>query len=107
MSPIKHVTHPLMLVFSLAGCLAAAPETEDPEAQAEAAPLALGPVCSDDADCRVVPEYCSDCSCVALGSWQPEPTCLGEPLTCVLDPCAGNIARCVQGHCVADAGELF
>lgn len=105
MSPIKSLTVGLTLL--LAGCMVAAQGTEESETQAEAAPLALGPACSEDADCRVVPDYCSDCSCIALGAWQPEPVCLGEPLTCVLNPCAGNIARCVQAHCVADAGELL
>src|SRR5262245_58701080 len=63
---------------------------------------AVGPTtasCTTDADCRVERDNCSECACQALGASQAMSGCYGEKVTCVLDPCAQVVARCIAGHC--------
>jgi hypothetical protein len=59
--------------------------------------------CASDADCRVERDNCSECACQALGATQQMNACYGEKVTCVLDPCADTVARCVAGHCAAES----
>lgn len=110
-SVFSGVTRYVTLGFLLpqAGCMAAGigAEESQSEPQAEAAPLSISPSCKTDDDCQVVADYCTDCSCVALRGNQALPECFGKELSCLLNPCANHVARCVQGGCVADAGELL
>jgi hypothetical protein len=64
--------------------------------------------CRKDSDCRLVDSYCRGCDCLALGPNDPEPTCPEPPVQCFAQPCAGKVARCEDGRCVAKrapAGE--
>ncbi len=55
--------------------------------------------CGDGGGCRTFSSYCSDkllepCTCYALGASDPDPTCNGQQVTCLNDPCAGKTAVC-------------
>ena len=62
--------------------------------------------CAADADCRVERDNCSECGCQALGTSQSTGACYGEKVTCVLDPCADSVARCIHGHCAAESNNI-
>lgn len=62
--------------------------------------------CVSDADCHVARDNCSECACHALNTSQSMPACYGEKVTCVLDPCADAVPRCIQGHCAAESDSV-
>jgi hypothetical protein len=95
--------------LAFAGCVAEMPDADASGAEGETAALAVGPIgaaCTADADCRIVPDYCAECACVALGAQQQQAECFGEQISCVLNPCAEHVAMCVNGHCSAESGTL-
>ena len=57
-------------------------------------------VCSTDADCTLVDDYCTGCDCRALGTGQRLGKCSGPGVRCLVEPCAGHTAACVSGACV-------
>ncbi|AKU98950.1 hypothetical protein AKJ09_05614 [Labilithrix luteola] len=61
--------------------------------------------CNVDADCRVRSVYCKEtpCACLALGKGDPNPTCAGGSVQCLVDPCLKKVAQCVSGRCVTQA----
>lgn len=56
--------------------------------------------CSRDEDCKLHSFYCESCQCLALAKEQPEPTCRGRAVNCLLDPCQHRRAACDHGKCV-------
>jgi hypothetical protein len=62
-------------------------------------PPAGGGACTRDADCRVEADYCGGCDCRALGPTQSLPACPGPGVRCLVDPCGGKAALCVNGYC--------
>jgi hypothetical protein len=91
-----------------AGCAAAPGDGSGTatDSELQALGISVPPSCKVDADCQVVPDYCADCTCVALGANQKQAECLGEELSCVLNPCEGYSAACVEGRCTAASGNL-
>jgi hypothetical protein len=59
------------------------------------------PVCKVDSDCRLVSNTCGQkpCTCGAAGVNQPMDACLPPPVMCLVDPCANQVAACVNGQC--------
>jgi hypothetical protein len=47
---------------------------------------------ADAAACRTFSNYCGGCTCQALGTGEPNPTCDGGTVTCLLDPCQSHSA---------------
>jgi hypothetical protein len=109
------------VAFALTGCVASAPAAEGevaalasapklPAAGAPAPAITLpssaGPTCRTDADCQLVPDYCAECACVSLNAQQKMPECLGEELKCVLNPCADQVALCINGQCAAESDSF-
>jgi hypothetical protein len=72
------------------------------EADTDAGPADGGAACSDAGDCRVFPDMCGTCTCIALGASAASPTCPGPAIECFRDPCIGQSAACVGGHCAAE-----
>jgi len=62
-------------------------------------PPAGGGACTRDADCRVEADYCAGCDCRALGPTQSLPPCAGPGVRCLVNPCGGKAALCVNGYC--------
>jgi hypothetical protein len=60
----------------------------------------VGGACSRDADCRVEADYCTGCDCRALATGQRVPACPGPGVRCLVDPCGGKTAACVNGGCI-------
>jgi hypothetical protein len=60
-----------------------------------------GDACRVDSDCRVFDDYCTGCNCRALAKGDPDPTCSGPGVRCLVQPCLRKTAACVGGHCVA------
>lgn len=56
--------------------------------------------CESDADCRAFSDYCGGCACEALRADAPDPKCSSKPVSCVMNPCRGKVARCLEGACV-------
>jgi hypothetical protein len=52
--------------------------------------------CSGAGDCKLYSSYCSTaaCKCIPLGKNDPNPTCGGGTVTCLVDPCLGKTAVC-------------
>jgi hypothetical protein len=63
-------------------------------------PPAGGGPCKSDGDCRLEADYCTGCNCRPLASGQTLPPCAGPGVRCLLDPCGGATAACVNGYCV-------
>jgi len=63
------------------------------------APVGSSASCGADSDCRLVDDYCTGCDCRALATAQPDPTCSGPGVRCLVAPCAGKAATCKSGHC--------
>jgi len=64
--------------------------------------------CQNDADCRLVDNYCDGCACEALSATSPDPVCSGTIVACFRQPCGGLVAVCQSGTCqtaTASAGE--
>ena len=57
--------------------------------------------CRADSDCRLVDDYCTGCDCRALAKTDPDPTCSGPGVRCLVQPCLRKTASCVAGKCVA------
>ena len=55
--------------------------------------------CTSDADCRLYDNYCNGCSCEALSLTDPDPVCNGTIVACVVQPCGGQTAVCLNGTC--------
>ena len=49
-------------------------------------------------DCGTFSDYCGGCSCEALGTGEPTPTCDGGSISCLVDPCQGHTATCSATH---------
>jgi len=62
-------------------------------------PANEGGACSRDTDCRVEADYCTGCDCRALATGQSLPRCPGPGVRCLVDPCGGKMAACVNGRC--------
>jgi hypothetical protein len=60
----------------------------------------VGGTCMRDADCRVEADYCTGCDCRALATGQRVPACPGPGVRCLVDPCGGKTAACVNGGCI-------
>ncbi len=58
--------------------------------------------CRGPSDCRLYSSYCTTapCVCFPLSVRDPDPTCTGGSVTCIIDPCVRNTADCVAGVCV-------
>jgi len=63
------------------------------------------PGCETDADCRTFSNYCGGCACDALLESEAEPKCASRPVNCIVDPCRGRVARCLEGACVLRDGS--
>ena len=57
--------------------------------------------CSGASDCKLYSSYCSTaaCQCIPLGKNEPNPTCGGGTVTCLVDPCLGKTAVCNGAKC--------
>jgi hypothetical protein len=55
--------------------------------------------CTTDADCRLADDYCTSCACDALSVNDPDPACSGPGVRCLVEPCAGHTAVCLNGSC--------
>lgn len=56
--------------------------------------------CVGDDDCRSISNYCEGCQCLTVGALDLEPTCHGQTVACILDPCHSKHAGCVNGACI-------
>jgi hypothetical protein len=56
--------------------------------------------CAVDSDCRLFDDYCTGCDCRALAKNDPNPTCNGAGVQCLVQPCGFKITRCTSGRCV-------
>jgi len=65
-------------------------------------PPAGGGACKADGDCRVEADTCTGCDCRPLATGQALPPCAGPGARCLLDPCGGATAACVNGYCVIE-----
>ena len=74
-----------------------------PDAALDAAPDAPtstgadGGECAHAGDCHLF-AACDSCTC--LSQTGNGPTCTGNPVECLIAPCASKTAACTQGHCV-------
>jgi hypothetical protein len=60
--------------------------------------------CNSDAECRIQADTCTGCDCRAIDPNTPPAVCDGPGVQCLVDPCAGKTAKCVNHACiVADA----
>ncbi|HXI57038.1 MAG TPA: hypothetical protein VNO55_13315 [Polyangia bacterium] len=59
-----------------------------------------GGACRVDADCRMFDDYCTGCNCRALAKGDPDPTCSGPGVRCLVQPCLRKTVACVGGRCV-------
>lgn len=55
--------------------------------------------CVVDAECRAISSYCDGCQCVPAGELDPDPSCHGPLVACILDPCRAKHPACVNGGC--------
>jgi hypothetical protein len=63
---------------------------------------APGPTgCTTDADCTLIDDYCGGCNCDALPKGSPQPVCSGTMVNCLVAPCQGKTAACVNSACAA------
>jgi hypothetical protein len=60
----------------------------------------VSPLCLQDSDCRLVDDYCSGCDCRVLAKSSDLPACPGPGVQCLVAPCRGKLARCVNQACV-------
>jgi hypothetical protein len=59
--------------------------------------------CTQDKECQILSDYCTGCDCRALGAKESLPKCGGPGVNCLVDPCRGKVAACLQGACVSQA----
>ena len=78
------------LALALALSLFTACESGNPQPASE---------CASDSDCKAVDDYCSTCSCVALKSDAPTPSCDSPTCVTILPLCHDGRAACVSGKC--------
>jgi hypothetical protein len=62
--------------------------------------------CRSDDDCRTFSNYCGGCGCEGLLTEDPDPKCGGKLVNCVMNPCRGKKARCMEGSCVLRDSEM-
>lgn len=62
--------------------------------------------CQSDADCRLFDDYCTGCDCRSLSTNQSNPVCSGPGVRCVVAPCGGYVAACVNGACSVRSPNL-
>lgn len=55
--------------------------------------------CKTSSDCRLFDDYCTGCDCRALGKADRDPSCSGPGVRCLVAPCQGQRAVCVDGRC--------
>jgi hypothetical protein len=85
----------LAALAALTACEKGGPATEPADARH------AGGACVTDADCRLVDDYCTGCDCRALGRTDPDPTCSGPGVQCLVAPCASKKPACQAGQCAA------
>jgi hypothetical protein len=56
--------------------------------------------CQSVVQCQTVADTCGGCTCRAVGSGSPNPSCSSTHSYCFRDPCAGYIAVESNGGCV-------
>jgi hypothetical protein len=77
------------------------PPPADASADApEDAPVgdASGGACTTPSDCRVFSDYCGSCTCIALGTNDPNPACDAGTVSCLVDPCLNHTSVCDATH---------
>jgi len=75
--------------------------TPPPKPSKADAGASTGDACRVDSDCRLFDDYCSGCNCRALAKSDPDPTCSGPGVRCLVQPCLRKTATCVGGLCLA------
>ncbi len=57
--------------------------------------------CQNANDCKLFSSYCQTqpCVCIPLNKNQPNPTCMGQMVSCFVDPCLNKAATCDAGMC--------
>ena len=64
----------------------------------EQAPASAG-TCRSDADCRLLSDTCTSCTCRVLATGEEMPICNGPGVKCFADPCRQKTAACQSGRC--------
>lgn len=100
----------LSLVLMGAGCILAPAGAQDggaaPARESAIVGAGRSASCHAHTDCRVVADYCAGCDCLALHQQESLAACQREPVTCLVNPCEQEVARCVHGKCVTSSGAL-
>jgi hypothetical protein len=88
------------LLLASGGCLASAGCAGRAAKPDDSGSLPVTVRCANDAECRLVSDYCDGCACRALAHDEADPVCKGKLVQCFADPCQRKAPACQAGACV-------